>query len=139
MRRVRRGRVAVVAHAAGPRAAARPAPVRRLRAGRAGRLARGVRRARQARARRVLQAHHQQLRRAQGQGTLRASPPPAAPAAPAAAHRRWSLQVLNQFSQIPNLYHTPEFAGLEGAARENIEREICTLREHLLTGRQEPK
>ncbi|XP_026331194.1 uncharacterized protein LOC113238583 isoform X2 [Hyposmocoma kahamanoa] len=49
------------------------------------------------------------------------------------------VKVLNQFSQIPNLYHTPEFAGLEGAARENIEREICTLREHLLTGRQEPK
>lgn len=62
-----------------------------------------------------------------------------APVAAAEVHRWQLLQVLNQFSQIPNLYHTPEFAGLEGAARENIEREICTLREHLLTGRQEPK
>lgn len=78
VRRVRRGRVAGVAHAAGPRAAARPAPLRRLRAGRAGRVARGVRRARQAGARRVLQAHHAQLRgaaRARAQ-PVRADPQP---------------------------------------------------------------
>lgn len=48
-----------------------------------------------------------------------------------------SFQVLNQFSQIPKLYHTPEFECFESAARENIEREICTLREHLLTGRKD--
>ncbi|XP_060807805.1 uncharacterized protein LOC106140905 isoform X2 [Amyelois transitella] len=47
------------------------------------------------------------------------------------------IKVLNQFSQIPKLYHTPEFECFESAARENIEREICTLREHLLTGRNE--
>ncbi|XP_063391576.1 uncharacterized protein LOC134677064 isoform X1 [Cydia fagiglandana] len=47
------------------------------------------------------------------------------------------IKVLNQFSQIPKLYHTPEFEFLEPLARENIEREICTLREHLLTGQQE--
>ncbi|CAG5006861.1 unnamed protein product [Parnassius apollo] len=45
------------------------------------------------------------------------------------------IKVLNQFSQIPKLFHTPEFECFEAAARENIEREICTLREHLLTGR----
>lgn len=45
------------------------------------------------------------------------------------------MQVLNQFSQIPKLFHTEEFECFEAAARENIEREICTLREHLLTGR----
>ncbi|XP_053620319.1 uncharacterized protein LOC128680874 isoform X2 [Plodia interpunctella] len=47
------------------------------------------------------------------------------------------VKVLNQFSQIPKLYHTPEFECFESAARENIEREICTLREHLLTGRKD--
>ncbi|KAL0810675.1 hypothetical protein ABMA28_010007 [Loxostege sticticalis] len=47
------------------------------------------------------------------------------------------IKVLNQFSQIPKLYHTPEFECFESAARENIEREICTLREHLLTGRKD--
>ncbi|CAK1589395.1 unnamed protein product [Parnassius mnemosyne] len=45
------------------------------------------------------------------------------------------IKVLNQFSQIPKLFHTHEFECFEAAARENIEREICTLREHLLTGR----
>ncbi|CAH0715132.1 unnamed protein product, partial [Brenthis ino] len=47
------------------------------------------------------------------------------------------IKVLNQFSQIPKLYHTAEFECFEAAARENIEREICTLREHLLTGQHE--
>ncbi|CAH2098528.1 unnamed protein product [Euphydryas editha] len=47
------------------------------------------------------------------------------------------IKILNQFSQIPKLYNTVEFEGFEAAARENIEREICTLREHLLTGRHE--
>ncbi|XP_026748522.1 uncharacterized protein LOC113509387 isoform X1 [Galleria mellonella] len=47
------------------------------------------------------------------------------------------IKVLNQFSQIPKLFHTPEFECFEAAARENIEREICTLREHLLTGRKD--
>ncbi|KAG6460521.1 hypothetical protein O3G_MSEX012038 [Manduca sexta] len=47
------------------------------------------------------------------------------------------IKVLNQFTQIPKLYHTPEFECFEVAARENIEREICTLREHLLTGRKD--
>ncbi|XP_032521780.1 uncharacterized protein LOC116773456 isoform X2 [Danaus plexippus] len=47
------------------------------------------------------------------------------------------LKVLNQLSQIPKLYHTPEFENLEPIARENIEREISTLREHLLTGQHE--
>ncbi|XP_045454977.1 uncharacterized protein LOC123664483 [Melitaea cinxia] len=47
------------------------------------------------------------------------------------------LKILNQFNQIPKLYNTVEFEGFEAAARENIEREICTLREHLLTGRHE--
>ncbi|CAG9792282.1 unnamed protein product [Diatraea saccharalis] len=47
------------------------------------------------------------------------------------------IKVLNQFSQIPKLFHSPEFQCFEAAARENIEREICTLREHLLTGRRE--
>ncbi|XP_041971993.1 venom carboxylesterase-6-like [Aricia agestis] len=42
------------------------------------------------------------------------------------------VKVLNQFSQIPKIYHTPEFECFESAARENIEREIATLREHLL-------
>lgn len=49
----------------------------------------------------------------------------------------YNSQVLNQFSQIPKLYHTAEFECFEAAARENIEREICTLREHLLTGQHE--
>ncbi|CAH2057993.1 unnamed protein product, partial [Iphiclides podalirius] len=47
------------------------------------------------------------------------------------------IKVLNQFSQIPKLFHTAEFECFEAAARENIEREICTLRNHLLTGRPE--
>ncbi|KAJ0171716.1 hypothetical protein K1T71_012479 [Dendrolimus kikuchii] len=47
------------------------------------------------------------------------------------------IKVLNQFSQIPKLYHTPEFECFEASSRENIEREICTLREHLLTGRKD--
>nr|UZN46520.1 HD phosphohydrolase [Heliothis virescens] len=47
------------------------------------------------------------------------------------------IKVLNQFNQIPKLFHTPEFECFESAARENIEREICTLREHLLTGRRD--
>lgn len=47
------------------------------------------------------------------------------------------FQVLNQFNQIPKLFHTPEFECFESAARENIEREILTLREHLLTGRKD--
>ncbi|XP_075986129.1 uncharacterized protein LOC142983146 isoform X2 [Anticarsia gemmatalis] len=47
------------------------------------------------------------------------------------------IKVLNQFSQIPKLFHTPEFECFEAAARENIDREICTLREHLLTGRKD--
>ncbi|XP_023940825.2 uncharacterized protein LOC112047807 isoform X1 [Bicyclus anynana] len=41
------------------------------------------------------------------------------------------IKVLNQLAQIPKLYHTPEFECFEAIARENIEREICTLREHL--------
>ncbi|KAI8423389.1 hypothetical protein MSG28_012540 [Choristoneura fumiferana] len=45
--------------------------------------------------------------------------------------------ILNQFSQIPKLYHTPEFECFEPLARENIDREICTLREHLLTGQHD--
>lgn len=47
------------------------------------------------------------------------------------------IKVLNQFAAIPKLYHTEEFSCFEAAARENIEREICTLREHLLTGQHE--
>ncbi|KAJ8708516.1 hypothetical protein PYW07_010641 [Mythimna separata] len=47
------------------------------------------------------------------------------------------IKVLNQFNQIPKLFHTPEFECFESAARENIEREILTLREHLLTGRKD--
>ncbi|XP_050356603.1 uncharacterized protein LOC126777580 isoform X1 [Nymphalis io] len=47
------------------------------------------------------------------------------------------IKILNQFVQIPKLYNTFEFESFEAAARENIEREICTLREHLLTGRHE--
>lgn len=45
------------------------------------------------------------------------------------------IKVLNQFTQIPKLFHTAEFECLEAAARENIDREIDALREHLLTGR----
>lgn len=44
------------------------------------------------------------------------------------------IKVLNQFSQIPKLFHSPEFECFESAARENIEREINTLQEHLLAG-----
>ncbi|KAI8423404.1 hypothetical protein MSG28_012551 [Choristoneura fumiferana] len=47
------------------------------------------------------------------------------------------IKILNQFSQIPKLYHTPEFECFEPLARENIDREICTLREHLLTGQHD--
>ncbi|CAG9132516.1 hypothetical protein JYU34_020728 [Plutella xylostella] len=43
------------------------------------------------------------------------------------------IKVLNQFSQIPKVFHTPEFQHFEKAARENIEREIRNLREELLT------
>ncbi|XP_049881141.1 uncharacterized protein LOC126377449 [Pectinophora gossypiella] len=41
------------------------------------------------------------------------------------------IKVLQQFSQIPRLYHSAEFAGLEAAARENIAREVATLKDHL--------
>ncbi|XP_028163891.1 uncharacterized protein LOC135083348 [Ostrinia nubilalis] len=47
------------------------------------------------------------------------------------------IKVLNQFNQIPKLFHTPEFEDLESAARENIEREISTLREHLSAARKD--
>ncbi|XP_045507234.1 uncharacterized protein LOC123703318 [Colias croceus] len=47
------------------------------------------------------------------------------------------IKILNQLIQVPKLYQTPEFESFEGAARENIDREICTLREHLLTGRHD--
>ncbi|CAD0250793.1 unnamed protein product [Spodoptera exigua] len=47
------------------------------------------------------------------------------------------IKVLNQFSQIPKLFHSPEFECFESAARENIEREINTLREHLVAGRRD--
>ncbi|XP_039747974.1 uncharacterized protein LOC120625105 isoform X1 [Pararge aegeria] len=47
------------------------------------------------------------------------------------------IKVLNQFAKIPKLYHTPEFECFEAIARENIEREICTLQEHLLAGPHE--
>ncbi|KAI5631785.1 hypothetical protein NE865_15512 [Phthorimaea operculella] len=44
------------------------------------------------------------------------------------------IKVLNQFSKIPKLYHTPEFECFEAQARENIEREINMLKEHLMNG-----
>ncbi|CAH1641685.1 unnamed protein product [Spodoptera littoralis] len=47
------------------------------------------------------------------------------------------IKVLNQFSQIPKLFHSPEFECFESAARENIEREINTLQEHLVAGRRD--
>ncbi|XP_072946248.1 carboxylic ester hydrolase-like [Epargyreus clarus] len=47
------------------------------------------------------------------------------------------LKILNQFSQIPKLYNTMEFECFESAARENVDREITTLREHLLAERHD--
>ncbi|CAK1547564.1 unnamed protein product [Leptosia nina] len=47
------------------------------------------------------------------------------------------IKILNQLVQTPKIYQTPEFECFEAAARENVEREICTLREHLLTGRHD--
>ncbi|XP_045519861.1 uncharacterized protein LOC123711355 isoform X1 [Pieris brassicae] len=47
------------------------------------------------------------------------------------------IKILNQLIQVPKIYQTPEFECFESAARENVDREICTLREHLLTGRHD--
>ncbi|VVC92688.1 unnamed protein product [Leptidea sinapis] len=45
--------------------------------------------------------------------------------------------ILNQLIQVPKLYQSPELECFEALARENIDREILTLREHLLTGQHD--
>ncbi|GBP64407.1 hypothetical protein EVAR_43184_1 [Eumeta japonica] len=41
------------------------------------------------------------------------------------------VKVLSQFTQIPQLFHTPEFTQFEQRARDNIDREVRTLRAQL--------
>ncbi|KAL4709593.1 hypothetical protein ACJJTC_007324 [Scirpophaga incertulas] len=45
------------------------------------------------------------------------------------AYVQLRVKILSQFSQIPKLYHSPEFARFEASARENIQREISNLTE----------